>query len=89
MVMTTDNCLIGENYRDLRQEKVKQRKAIIKNGKFTLSNFNLFVPNAPFLYALKTSENLSYHVTYAFQGESTLYSCLNVKELLARSRHIT
>ena len=27
----------------------------------------------------------SYHVTYAFQSESTLYSCLNVKELLARS----
>ena len=29
----------------------------------------------------------SYHVTYAFQSESILYSCLNVKELLARSRH--
>ena len=28
-----------------------------------------------------------YHVTYAFQSESTLYSCLNVKKLLARSRH--
>ena len=28
----------------------------------------------------------SYHVTYAFQSESTLYSCLNVKVLLARSR---
>ena len=28
----------------------------------------------------------SYHVTYAFQSESTIYSCLNVKELLARSR---
>ena len=28
----------------------------------------------------------SYHVTYGFQSESTLYSCLNVKELLARSR---
>ena len=28
----------------------------------------------------------SYHVTYAFQSESTLYSCLNVKEFLARSR---
>ena len=27
-----------------------------------------------------------YHVTYAFQSESTLYSCLNVKELLARNR---
>ena len=24
----------------------------------------------------------SYHVTYAFQSESTLYSCLNVKEPL-------
>ena len=28
----------------------------------------------------------SYHVTYAIQSKSTLYSCLNVKELLARSR---
>ena len=28
----------------------------------------------------------SYHVTYAFQSESTLYICLNVKELLARNR---
>ena len=28
----------------------------------------------------------SYHVTYAFQSKFTLYSCLNVKELLARSR---
>ena len=28
----------------------------------------------------------SCHVTYNFQSESTLYSCLNVKELLARNR---
>ena len=28
----------------------------------------------------------SCHVTYAFHSESTLYICLNVKELLARSR---
>ena len=27
-----------------------------------------------------------YHVTYVFQSESSLYSCLNVKELLARNR---
>ena len=27
-----------------------------------------------------------YHVPYEFESESTLYSCLNVKELLARSR---
>ena len=31
----------------------------------------------------------SCHVVYAFQSESTLYSCLNVKELLARSRRET
>ena len=29
------------------------------------------------------------HVTYAFESESTLYSCLNVKEILARSRRET
>ena len=28
----------------------------------------------------------SCHVTYAFQSESTLYSCLNVKELLSRNK---
>ena len=27
-----------------------------------------------------------YHVTYAFQSESTLYSCLNVEELFARNK---
>ena len=31
----------------------------------------------------------SCHVTHVFQSESTLYSCLNVKELLAQSRHET
>ena len=30
----------------------------------------------------------SYHVTYVFQSESTLYSCLNVKELLSRNRRV-
>ena len=34
----------------------------------------------------KTKTVCSCHVTYTFQSESTLYSCLNVKELLARSR---
>ena len=28
----------------------------------------------------------SYHITYAFQGESTFYISLNVKELLAQNR---
>ena len=30
----------------------------------------------------------SCHVTYAFESESTLYSCLNVKELLARKEFL-
>ena len=29
----------------------------------------------------------SYHATYRFQSESTLYSYLNVKKLLAQNRH--
>ena len=29
----------------------------------------------------------SYHFTYAFQSESTIYICLNVKELFARNGH--
>ena len=43
--------------------------------------------------SIKFSDSFNYltvcscHVTYAFQSESTLYNCLNVKELLARSRH--
>ena len=28
----------------------------------------------------------SYHVTYACQSESTLYICVNVKELLTRNK---
>ena len=31
--------------------------------------------------------NTLLYVTYTFQSESILYSCLNVKERLARSRH--
>ena len=35
----------------------------------------------------KTNESVcSYHVTYAFHSESTLYGFVNVKEILARSR---
>ena len=30
----------------------------------------------------------SCHVAYGFQSESTLCSCLNVKERLSRSRHV-
>ena len=35
---------------------------------------------------IKNQSVCNYHVTYTFQSESTLYSCLNLKELLARKR---
>ena len=47
-----------------------------------------------FLWQLQKSQNTArltvcfYHATYAFQGDSTLYSCLNVKKLRAQSRRI-
>ena len=44
-----------------------------------------FLPLSVFLKE-NVSTVCSYHVTYAFQSESTLHSCLNFKELLARSR---
>ena len=41
------------------------------------------IPFQPFLNCMTVC---SYHVTYTFQTESTLYSCLMAKELLTRSR---
>ena len=51
---------------------------------FLINNKHIFEGNQ---YYSKLMTVCSCHVTYAFQSESTLYSCLNVKELLARSRH--
>ena len=58
---------------------------------FQVWHISAFLENNPnkFLHVNKV-ESLSfltvcsYHVTYASQSESTLYICLNVKELLAR-----
>ena len=43
-----------------------------------------FWPMSPFYTTWKYQKTLCY---YAFQSDSTLYSCLNVKELLARNRY--
>ena len=82
----------------LIQNKTKNCKPI--NSKETVELLDNVFNNIP-LWVLDTFENrhietilamwtetvCSCHVTYAFQSESTLYSYLNVKELLARSRH--
>ena len=46
-----------------------------------------YITAVPIMRLLKTPFTICYyHVTYAFQSESTLYSCLNVKEHLAQNR---
>ena len=48
-----------------------------------MADFNAFNLNIQFTYESSKKKSVcSYHVTYAFQSESTLYICLNVKELL-------
>ena len=61
----------------------------IKFGQLVEYNMrNIFLENSYTKYGGETIPRPVYsgHVTYAFHSESTLYSCLNVKELLARSR---
>ena len=59
---------------------------------FLLFNFELVTRNwneESLTFELETQTVMtvySVHVTYAFQSESTLYSCLNVKEILAWNR---
>ena len=58
----------------------------VGGGWISMEKVKLF--NVALLLNVNPLENtLDYFVKYAFQNESTLYSCLNVEELLARSRH--
>ena len=63
---------------------------VFLNCLVTTVSWACFVPDNILLSVLSKSSNAltvcSCHVTYAFQSEYTLYSCLNVKGLLARSR---
>ena len=63
-------------YSPLGKALEKQIKTIEDQGKKLVKALQ---DNKQILYVLII-------VTYVFQSESTLYSCLNVKELLARSR---
>ena len=59
-----------------------------KNGFSVLEKLaSHYAKNKNFLiYSRKKNTVCYYHVTQAFPSESTPYSCLNVKELLARNR---
>ena len=67
-----------DNYTNCSKAAQLENKNYLEKSKFTQ------------IVSFVTKENIktvcSYHVTYAFQSEATLSSCLNVKELLARSR---
>ena len=49
---------------------------------------NKWIQKANFIISYETKNVIvcPYHVTYPFQTESTLYSCVDVKELLARNK---
>ena len=62
---------------------------VIEKFSFIISDPVQFKVNRVFQTKNLTNINVvvcSGHVKYAFQSESTIYSCLNVRKLLARSR---
>ena len=80
--------LLLANTRMLAKIKIKVKLALpIPTGApTTLVNEMIDTPPVVALKTIKILTVCSCHVTYAFESESTLYSCLNVKEFLARSR---
>ena len=76
-IKNTPGCIL------LSVKRVTLLKGTLVHGCFHIFKIVQVVPNRAEYQRLTVS---SYHVTYAFQSESTLYSCLNVKELFARSR---
>ena len=68
---------------------IVQCACVIEKFSFKISDPVQFKVNWVFQAKNLTNMNVvvcSGHVKYAFQSESTLYSCLNVRKLLARSR---
>ena len=66
--------------------KRKKKKIIFKRWTFKGSIWSMSLVQR--FWSLDTLLTLCYyHVTYLFQSESTLYSCLNVKELPAWNKH--
>ena len=86
--MPTAHLAIWKSSKNIDPRKVENCILLEILGIRTIKNRNLFLLSKS-LYTNTLSSILtvcSCHVRYAFQSESTLYSCLNVKELLARSR---
>ena len=86
-----------------KEERIKFLYIILQRSTFIIRIYLINIYMASFLLIPKKKYNDNqyreylkiaimltvcyYHVTHTFQSESTLYSCLNVKEFLARNRH--
>ena len=73
---------------DTEETLDEMKKTIVKTKEkmYVEHSSNVYVSVAPTLWAWKLLTVCSCQVTYAFPSESTLYSSLNFKELLARNR---
>ena len=71
-----------------KQLSLIQVKHVVKHEVVKKTEYNELVKKINAIYTTDTNNltTCSNHVTYAFQSESTLYSCLNVKKPLVRSR---
>ena len=92
-----NSTLLGEKQSDSARPRIDVEQAIkrikdfsILNGAFPMKMVNLlkniYIHIHINIEILNINIHLTYILMYAFQSESTLYSCLNVKELLARNR---
>ena len=62
-------------------------KQLIKRSDIFNLIFNILPSKVTYIVNIQRKCTVcSYHVTYLFQIESTMYSCLNVKKLLVRNR---
>ena len=62
-------------------------KQLIKRSDIFNLIFNILSSEVTYIVNIQRKYTVcSYHVTYAFQIESTMYSCLNVKKPLVRNR---
>ena len=65
---------------------IVHQQAVLFVAHLTLTQLNIFLFKVT-IETLGMVTVCSYHPTYAFENESTLYSWLNIKEFLARNRH--
>ena len=85
------NISLTEKYKALQKiEKGKStKKSVAEENGVKKNTISTWIVNKRKNFVAYDNKDLTvcfYHITYRFQSESTLYSCLNVKELFAQNR---